>query len=107
MASNGLKDITDANFSEVISNGVTLVDFWAPWCHPCRIQGPILEKVKGQIGDGVQFCKMNVDENMQTPGQFGITGIPTLIIFKDGQPARQMVGVQDERTLVNTLQSLI
>lgn len=107
MTVNGdLKNITDAEFDETIGSGVTLVDFWAPWCYPCRIQGPILEKVAEKVGDKARICKMNVDENRETPYKFNVTGIPTLIIFKDGEPAKQFVGVQDESILVNTIETL-
>lgn len=105
--SSGMKNINDNDFNEVIGKGITLVDFWAPWCYPCRIQGPILESVVHRIGDKAKICKMNVDENRLTPDKFRITGIPTLIIFKDGKPARQFVGVQDENTLVQSIESLI
>ena len=101
-----VRNIDDSNFEQVIGEGLTIVDFWAPWCQPCLIQGPILERVAKQVGDKAKVCKLNVDENMATPGRFGITGIPTMIIFKDGQPARQFVGVQGEQTLVQAVESL-
>jgi thioredoxin 1 len=102
-----VKNINDSNFEQVIGKGLTIVDFWAPWCQPCLIQGPILEKVAKQVVDKAKVCKLNVDENMATPGKFGITGIPTMIIFKDGQLAKQFVGVQGEQTLVQAVESLI
>lgn len=101
-----VRNIDDSNFEQSIGEGLTIVDFWAPWCQPCLIQGPILEKVAQQVGDKAKVCKLNVDENMATPGRFGITGIPTMIIFKDGQPAKQFVGVQGEQTLVKAVESL-
>lgn len=101
-----IRNINDSNFEQEIGKGLTIVDFWAPWCQPCLIQGPILEKVAQQVGDKAKVCKLNVDENMATPGRFGITGIPTMIIFKDGQPAKQFVGVQGEQTLVQAVDSL-
>jgi thioredoxin 1 len=101
-----VKNIDDSNFEQVIGEGLTIVDFWAPWCQPCLIQGPILEKVAQKVADKAKVCKLNVDENMATPGKFGITGIPTMIIFKEGQPAKQFVGVQDENTLVQAVESL-
>ncbi len=99
-------NIDDNNFNQVIKEGITIVDFWAPWCQPCRIQGPILEKVAQRLDNKAKVCKLNVDENMQTAGKFGITGIPTMIIFKDGQPARQFVGVQGENALVQAVESV-
>jgi thioredoxin 1 len=101
-----LESINDSNFEKVIGEGLTIVDFWAPWCQPCLIQGPILERVAQRVNGKAKVCKLNVDENMATPGKFGITGIPTMIIFKDGQPAKQFVGVQGENTLVQAVESL-
>ncbi|HLP47741.1 MAG TPA: thioredoxin [Candidatus Kapabacteria bacterium] len=103
----GVKNITDADFNEVTGTGLSLVDFWAPWCSPCRLQGPILEKVAGKVGEKAQIFKLNVDDSSQTANKFGITGIPTLLIFKDGQKVKQFVGLQDERVLVSTLESFM
>ena len=102
---NVVTNITDTDFEEVTGNGLNLVDFWAPWCYPCRIQGPILEKVADKVGDGARICKMNVDENQGAPGKFGISGIPTLLLFKDGEVVKEFVGVQNEDVLVSTLES--
>ncbi len=105
--SNGVKNITDENFKEVTGQGVSLVDFWAPWCQPCRIQGPILETVADKVGEKANICKMNVDENREMAMQFGITGIPTILVFKDGLKVQQFVGVQQGDTLVSTLESFM
>jgi thioredoxin 1 len=102
---NTVQNITDSNFAEVTSNGVSVVDFWAPWCQPCRIQGPILERVADQVGDKAQILKLNVDENRETAMKYGITGIPTLLVFKDGEVVQQFVGVQGDDTLVSTIES--
>jgi thioredoxin 1 len=104
---NGVKNITTDNFDQTIGNGVSLVDFWAPWCYPCRMQGPILEKVADQIGDKAQICKLNVDENRDVAMKYGITGIPALFIFKDGEKVQEFVGVQQGETLVSSLQSFM
>lgn len=103
---NGLNNINDNEFSQVIEKGISLVDFWAPWCYPCRMQGPILEKVAGQIGEKARIYKMNVDENQMTPGKFQVSAIPTLILFKDGQAIKHFVGVQDEKTLVQSIEAV-
>lgn len=103
---NKIMNVTDDNFEESIANGVSVVDFWAPWCYPCRIQGPILEKVAHQIGNKVNVYKMNVDENRETAMKHGITGIPTLLLFKNGEVVKEFVGVQGENVLVSTLESL-
>ncbi len=107
MSSANIKQLTDADFDAATKQGVVLVDFWAPWCGPCQMQGPILERVAEQVGDKAVVAKMNVDENQQTPARFGIQGIPTLIIFKQGQPAKQFVGVQREQALVAAIQALV
>lgn len=105
MELNGVRNITDMDFDQVTGKGVSLVDFWAPWCYPCRIQGPILEKVAGKVGAGAQICKLNVDENQEAAGRHGITGIPTLLLFKDGKVVKEFVGVQGEDVLVSALGS--
>lgn len=104
---SGIKNITDVEFETVTRTGLSLVDFWAPWCHPCRMQGPILEKVASKIGQKAQVFKLNVDDNSQTANKFGITGIPTLLIFKDGEMVKQFVGVQEESVLISTLESFM
>ena len=104
-ANTNVQNITDSNFDEVTASGVSLVDFWAPWCQPCRIQGPILEKVAEQLGDKAKICKLNVDENRESAMKFGVTGIPTLLVFKDGKAVEQFVGVQQKDKLVSALES--
>lgn len=99
--------ITDDNFKDITSKGLTLVDFWAPWCQPCRIQGPILERVADQMGETAKIGKINVDENPETAMQYGITGIPSLLLFKNGEKVKQFVGVQSEQTLTAALKALI
>lgn len=103
---NSVLNITDAEFEQAVGDGVSIVDFWAPWCYPCRVQGPILDKVAAKVGDNTRICKINVDENQETAGKYGVTGIPTLLLFKDGKVVKQFVGVQGEDLLVSTLESL-
>ena len=95
--------LNNESFDKVIAEGVTLVDFWAAWCAPCRIQTPILEKVLEKVGDGVKIAKLDVDENREIAMKFNISSIPTLMIFKDGVVKEQMLGVQDENTLLKKL----
>lgn len=94
--------ITDANFQKEVldfSDSPVLVDFWAPWCGPCKIIGPIVEKLAGSYKGKLKVGKMNVDENPQMSGQFGIMSIPTLLIFKKGQVVKSMIGAQGEEAL--------
>jgi thioredoxin 1 len=102
---NGVQNITVDNFTEVTGKGVSLVDFWAPWCHPCRLQGPVLEKVADHVGEKAQIYKLNVDENQEVAMKYQITGIPTLLLFKDGEVVHQFYGLQqDSSALVSTIE---
>jgi thioredoxin 1 len=93
--------ITDDTFeSEVLQSDVpVLVDFWAEWCGPCKMIAPILDEVASGYGDKLQVAKMNVDENREVPAKFGIRGIPTLMLFKDGQLAATKVGALSKAQL--------
>jgi thioredoxin 1 len=89
-----LLQVSDKNFaSEVLQSGLpVLVDFWATWCGPCRTIGPIVEDLAKEFSGRVKITKLNVDENPATPGQYGVRGIPTLILFKEGKVFDQIVG---------------
>lgn len=91
-----LKDpiiLTDNNFNSTVStNELLVVDFWAPWCGPCRMVGPIIEQLASEYAGKVTFAKMNVDENQVIPNKFGIMGIPTIIVFYQGKVAETIVG---------------
>jgi thioredoxin 1 len=93
--SDSLLHVNDENFqSEVLDSDVpTLVDFWAPWCAPCNIIAPVIEELAEEYKGKLRIAKMNVDESPATPGQYGIRGIPTVILFKGGKVADQVVGV--------------
>jgi thioredoxin 1 len=97
---------TDANFEKEVLKSAepVLVDFWAPWCGPCKIMGPVIDEVAEDFkGKALKVGKMNVDENQMVPSTYGILSIPTLILFKGGQPVDQMVGVQSKERLVGAL----
>ncbi|OGW81554.1 MAG: thioredoxin [Omnitrophica bacterium RIFCSPLOWO2_12_FULL_44_17] len=100
-------EITDANFqSEVLESQVpVLVDFWAEWCGPCKMLTPIVDKLAENYKGKMKVGKVNVDDNSEIPQQYGIQGIPTLILFKDGQKVNQVVGFQPEERLKSLIQS--
>lgn len=95
--------LSDANFQKTISKGVTLVDFWAPWCTPCKIQGPIVSEVAEEIGDKANICKLNVDKNQKTSQKLKIRSIPTIMIFKNGKAVKQFVGVKTKSVLMKAI----
>ena len=102
--SAGIIELNDKNFSAETKTGVVLVDFWAPWCGPCRMQGPILEQVVGKVA-GAKIAKVNVDEAGSLAAQFGVQSIPTLVVLKEGKVAKQFVGVQQAPTLIAALEA--
>ena len=87
-------EVTDANFDATVlkSSLPVLVDFWAPWCGPCRAVSPIVEEISKELDGKALVCKVNVDENQASPSRFGIRAIPTLIVFKDGEVVDQVTG---------------
>jgi len=101
MASEKIQQLTDAGFDTVInSEQPTLVDFWAPWCGPCKAIGPVIEDLAVEYDGKVTIAKMNVDDNPATPGKFGIRAIPTLILFKAGQVVDQITGSVGKNQLI-------
>lgn len=99
-------EITDATFNDAISTGVSLVDCWAEWCGPCRMLAPIIEELSEEI-DTVDFYKLDVDENKETPAKFGIRSIPTMLIAKDGEVVDTLIGFMPKETIANTLEKYI
>ena len=101
MSSQLIKHVSDASFdADVLQSGTpVLVDYWAEWCGPCKMIAPILDEVAKDYGERVQVAKMNVDDNREVPAKFGIRGIPTLMLFKDGQLAATQVGALSKAQL--------
>ncbi|MBW7475111.1 thioredoxin [Paenibacillus oenotherae] len=95
--------LTKDNFTQSIENGVSLVDFWAPWCGPCKMQLPIVEELSSELEGKAVIAKINVDEEPELASKFGVMSIPTLILFKDGQPVDKMVGLQSKDALKNKI----
>ena len=99
--------ITDAEFQSTVAEGITLVDFWAPWCGPCRMIAPILDELAGELKDKARIVKINVDENPTVAGQFGVMSIPTLLLFKNGQKVDQKVGGQAKPQLKSFIEQAL
>jgi thioredoxin 1 len=104
-----ITDVTDSNFQAEVLEADTpvLVDFWAPWCGPCRIVHPVLEQIAQERGDDLKIVKMNVDENVETAQAFDILSIPTLILFKGGQVAKKVIGAYPKQKLEAELEPVL
>ena len=100
------KTVTDQSFAtDVLGSGApVLVDFWAEWCGPCRMIAPALEEISREMGDKVTVAKLNIDDNPDAPAKYGVRGIPTMILFKDGQPAATKVGAAPKSALQSWLE---
>jgi len=101
--------LTDANFKKEVldSSGVILVDFWAEWCGPCQMMGPVIEQLASEFSGKARVGKLNVDENPQTAASYGITAIPTLVIFKGGKAVDKIVGLQPKEVIASRLSAQI
>ena len=101
----GVIELTGSSYDEAVKSGVVLVDFWAPWCGPCKMQTPVLEKVAAAVGDKAVIGKVNVDENPELAAKYGIRSIPTIILLKDGESKQQLIGLQQEAALVSAIEA--
>lgn len=102
-----VKEINDAAFNEAIKNGIVIVDFWASWCGPCKMLGPVIEELSEELSDKADFLKLNVDDNPVTANVFRISSIPTVIIFKDGKIAETLVGFRPKAAIKSILEKYI
>lgn len=109
MASDKVVQLSDDNFENEVLKSSTpvLVDFWATWCAPCKAIGPVIDGLAGEYDGKVKIAKLNVDENPATPGQYGVRGIPTLILFKDGKIVDQLVGAAPKSQLENLIKKAL
>ncbi len=104
-----VKHVNDVTFeAEVMkADGPVLVDFWAPWCGPCRMLAPVIDSLAAKYGDKLKVCKVNTDESQATPGKYDIHGIPTLIVFKGGQEVKRHVGYAAESQLAEMIDGVL
>ena len=98
-------EITDENFEQEVCNEekITLVDFWATWCGPCRKLSPIIDELAAEFADKVKFVKIKADENIKTAQKYSISGVPCLLVFKNGEPVERMVNIVPKSTIISNL----
>ncbi|NQY94960.1 MAG: thioredoxin [Campylobacteraceae bacterium] len=100
-------DLTNENFDTTVSEGVSLVDFWAPWCGPCRMIAPVIEELAGDFEGKANICKVNTDEQQDLATKYGVRSIPTILFMKNGEIVDQMVGASSKQALTDKLNSII
>lgn len=91
--------VTDSTLASEVQDGITLVDFWAPWCGPCKMLEPVLEELAAEFAPKIKIAKLNIDENKETASQLGIMSIPTMVLYENGQPVEKIVGYQPKEVL--------
>lgn len=99
-------DVNDSTFEQEVVNsgGLTIVDFWAPWCGPCRKLGPVLDEVSQEFDGKVKVVKLNTDENLKTAKDYSVSGLPTLLLFKDGKAVERLVGLMPKTTIISNIE---
>ena len=104
-----IKEINDSVFNSEVSDSdkVTVVDFWAPWCGPCRMLGPVIEELSEEMSDKVKFVKVNVDENPMSATQYRVASIPTVLVFKDGKIQETLVGFRPKQAMQSSIEKHI
>ena len=100
-------ELTASNFESTLNEGVSLVDFWAPWCGPCRMIAPVIEELAADFDGKAKICKVNTDEEQDISVKFGIRSIPTIMFFKDGKMVDQIVGAQSKAALAEKINALL
>ncbi|MDP3302147.1 MAG: thioredoxin [Sulfuricurvum sp.] len=100
-------ELTASNFEEITKEGVALVDFWAPWCGPCRMIAPVIEELANDFEGKANICKVNTDEEQDIAVKFGIRSIPTILFFKNGEMVDQMVGAASKQAFTDKINSLL
>jgi thioredoxin 1 len=104
---SAIKELSDANFQAQVKNGVTLVDFWAPWCMPCKMMAPVLNETAEELGNSAKIGKLDVDSNRAASAKYGVRSIPTLILFKNGKEVNRFVGVKTKDFLLKEIKKVV
>jgi thioredoxin 1 len=100
-------ELTSENFEATVNSGVSLVDFWAPWCGPCRMIAPVIEELANDFDGKANICKINTDEQQELASKFGVRSIPTILFMKDGQVVDTMIGAASKQAFADKLNSLL
>ena len=102
-AHSAIKELNDNNFAALVKNGVTLVDFWASWCMPCKMMAPVLNELADELGNTAKIAKLDVDSNRSSSAKYSVRSIPTMVLFKNGKEINRFVGVKTKSFLINEI----